>query len=157
MANLKQRLHRKNASGSYDVIYLETSAAIVKRADGITSVEDSLIAIESALSSVSGSKRFYGTIGTTWSEDANTGVKIQEVSIPGILETMDLGNLDVIMTHERTSDGYALFVEENNQFLNLITNGDAETYGTDETNGGVRFYIYGDAPTVSIPFGLVVS
>lgn len=46
MANLKQRLHRKNASGSYDVIYLETSAAIVKRADGVTSVEDSLSAIE---------------------------------------------------------------------------------------------------------------
>jgi hypothetical protein len=46
MANLKQRLHRKNASGSYDVIYLETNATIVKRADGVTSVEDSLSAIE---------------------------------------------------------------------------------------------------------------
>ena len=105
----------------------------------------------------SGAKKFYGTIGTTWTEDADTGVKIQEVSIPGVLETMDLGNLDVIMTHERTSEGYTAFVEENNQFLNLITNGDAETYGTNETNGGVRFYIYGDAPTVEIPFGLVVS
>ena len=104
-----------------------------------------------------GSKKFYGTIGTNWTEDTDTGVKIQEVSIPGILETMDLGNLDVIMTHERTSEGYAAFVEENNQFLNLITNGDAETYGTNETNGGVRFYVYGDVPTVSIPFGLVVS
>lgn len=104
-----------------------------------------------------GSKKFYGTIGTTWNEDADTGAKIQEVSIPGVLETMDLGALDVIMTHERTSEGYAAFVEENNQFLTYITNGDAETYGTDETNGGVRFYIYGDAPTVEIPFGLVVS
>lgn len=46
MATLKQRLHRKNAAGSYDVIYLETSATIVKRADGVTSVEDSLSAIE---------------------------------------------------------------------------------------------------------------
>ena len=46
MATLKQRLHRKNAAGSYDVIYLETSATIVKRADGVTSVEDSVSAIE---------------------------------------------------------------------------------------------------------------
>lgn len=46
MANLKQRLHRKNASGSYDVIYLETTADLVKRADGVKSVESSLTEIE---------------------------------------------------------------------------------------------------------------
>lgn len=104
-----------------------------------------------------GAKKFYGTIGTEWIDDADTGVKIQEVPIPGILETMELGQMDVIMTHERTSVGYSAFVEENNQYLTLITNGDAETYGTNETNGGVRFYIYGDIPTVEIPFGLVVN
>lgn len=36
MANLKQRLHRKNSSGSYDVIYLETLASLVKMDDGTT-------------------------------------------------------------------------------------------------------------------------
>lgn len=46
MANLKQRLHRKNAAGSYDVIYLETGADLVKRADGVKSVESSLTEIE---------------------------------------------------------------------------------------------------------------
>lgn len=157
MATLKQRLHRLNSSGTYDVVHLETSADLVLRSDGTTTVESSISSLESAIENVGGSKKFYGTIGTTWTEDADTGAKIQEVSIPGILETMDLGALDVIMTHERTSEGYAAFVEENNQFLTYITNGDAETYGTDETNGGVRFYIYGDAPTVEIPFGLVVS
>ena len=46
MATLKQRLHRKNSSGSYDVIYLETTADLVKRADGSKSVEASLSEIE---------------------------------------------------------------------------------------------------------------
>ena len=33
MAILKQRLHRKNNSGSYDTIYLETIATVVKMSD----------------------------------------------------------------------------------------------------------------------------
>ena len=41
MAILKQRMHRKNASGTYDVIHLETEAGIVLRSDG-TTVEDAL-------------------------------------------------------------------------------------------------------------------
>lgn len=36
MATLKQRLHRKNSSGSYDIIYLETSASMVLMANGTT-------------------------------------------------------------------------------------------------------------------------
>lgn len=47
MATLKQRLHRKNADGGYDVVHLETSASVVMRADGSTSVEQSLTEIES--------------------------------------------------------------------------------------------------------------
>lgn len=41
MAILKQRMHRKNASGTYDVIHLETEAGIVLCSDG-TTVEDAL-------------------------------------------------------------------------------------------------------------------
>ena len=41
MAILKERMHRKNASGTYDVIHLETEAGIVLRSDG-TTVEDAL-------------------------------------------------------------------------------------------------------------------
>lgn len=41
MAILKQRMHRKNASGTYDVIHLETEAGVVLRSDG-TTVEDAL-------------------------------------------------------------------------------------------------------------------
>ena len=33
MAILKQRLHRKNSSGSYDTIYLETIATVIKMSD----------------------------------------------------------------------------------------------------------------------------
>lgn len=97
------------------------------------------------------SQVFYGTIGTAWEEDAETGVKSQLVQIEGVLAAHTSGVLDVIMTHERTADGYAAFVEEQNQFLEFITNGDSET-----VDGGVMFYIYGDANTVEINFSLVV-
>lgn len=38
MAILKQRLHKKNNSGGYDVVHLETSASLVLMSDG-TDVE----------------------------------------------------------------------------------------------------------------------
>ena len=41
MATLKQRLHRKNASGTFDTVHLETSSDLVVRASGGT-IEDSL-------------------------------------------------------------------------------------------------------------------
>lgn len=40
MATLKQRLHRKNASGSYDTIHLETSSSLVLRPSGRTVEQD---------------------------------------------------------------------------------------------------------------------
>ena len=36
MATLKQRLHKKNSSGTYDTVYLETSASMVLMEDGTT-------------------------------------------------------------------------------------------------------------------------
>lgn len=36
MATLKQRLHKKNSSGSYDTVHLETSAGLVLMSDGTT-------------------------------------------------------------------------------------------------------------------------
>lgn len=36
MATLRQRLHRKNSSGIYDIIHLETSSDVVLRSDGTT-------------------------------------------------------------------------------------------------------------------------
>lgn len=107
--------------------------------------------IENAGGSGEGTQKFYGTIGTNWTEDSNTGAKYQLVAIEGVTADMELGRLDTINTHDRTSEGYAAYVEEQNQFLTYITNGDAET-----VDGGVMFYIYGEANTVAIPFGLVV-
>lgn len=34
MATLRQRLHRKNASGSYDLVHFETEASLVIMPDG---------------------------------------------------------------------------------------------------------------------------
>lgn len=40
MATLKQRLNRKNSSGTYDTVYLETSSEVVKRPSGTTVESD---------------------------------------------------------------------------------------------------------------------
>lgn len=87
----------------------------------------------------------------TWSEDEETGVKYQTVIITDITSEMT-AKVDTVNTHERTTEGYALYVEEQNQFLEFITNGDAET-----VDGGIKFYIYGEAPTLEIPIVVEVS
>lgn len=50
MAVLKQRLHRKNASGSYDTIWLETSSDLVKMSDGSTTLTSKISSMDSSIS-----------------------------------------------------------------------------------------------------------
>ena len=103
------------------------------------------------LPEISSVKTFTTTIGTTWAENEDTGVKSQNVSIPGVL-AKHTAKVDHAYTGDGTSDGYAAFVEAENQYLTYITNGYAETY-----DGGITFYIFGDAPTVSIPIVVEVA
>jgi len=49
MATLKQRLHRKNSAGSYDVVHLETSASCVLLSSG-DSVESKISSMETTIS-----------------------------------------------------------------------------------------------------------
>lgn len=104
-----------------------------------------------ALGQRKGSTTYTATIGTTWTEDSNTGVKTQSVAIPGVLAS-HTATVDHAYTGSGTSDDYAAFVEAENQYLNCITNGYAETY-----NGGIKFTIFGDANTVAIPIVAEVS
>ena len=106
---------------------------------------------ESQLPKISSAKTFTATIGTTWAENADTGVKSQSVPIAGVL-AKHTAKVDHAYTGDGTSDGYAAFVEAENQYLTYITNGYAETY-----DGGITFYIFGDAPTVSIPIVVEVA
>lgn len=88
---------------------------------------------------------YTATIGTAWTEDSETGVKSQTVAISGI--TADhTAKVDCVFAGNKDSDGYAAFVEQQNQYLEFITNGYAET-----VEGGITFYIFGDPNTVSIP------
>ena len=103
------------------------------------------------LPEISSVKTFTATIGTTWTENEDTGVKSQNVSIPGVL-AKHTAKVDHAYTGGGTSDGYAAFVEAENQYLTYITNGYAETY-----DGGITFYIFGEANTVSIPIVAEVS
>lgn len=91
------------------------------------------------------------TIGTSWVENEDTGVKSQNVAINGITAE-HTAKVDHAYTGNKTSDSYATFVEEENQYLTYITNGYAETY-----DGGITFYIFGDANTVSIPIVVEVT
>lgn len=105
----------------------------------------------SQLPEISSVKTYTATIGTTWVEDENTGVKTQSVAIAGV-KAANTATVDHVYTGAGTSDDYAAFVEAENQYLNCITNGYAETY-----NGGIKFTIFGDANTVSIPIVVEVS
>ena len=103
------------------------------------------------LPEISSVKTYTATIGTTWTEDSNTGVKTQSVAIAGVT-AQHTAIVDHAYTGAGTSDDYAAFVEAENQYLNCITNGYAETY-----NGGIKFTIFGDANTVAIPIVAEVS
>lgn len=98
-----------------------------------------------------GGTTYTATIGTTWTEDSNTGVKTQTVAIPGVT-AQNTATTDHAYTGSGTSDDYAAFVEAENQFLTYITNGIAETVA-----GGIKFVIFGDANTVPIPIVVEVS
>ncbi len=105
----------------------------------------------SQLPEISSVKTYTATIGTAWVEDENTGVKTQSVAIAGVT-AQSTAMVDHVYTGAGTSDDYAAFVEAENQYLNCITNGYAETY-----NGGIKFTIFGDANTVAIPIVAEVS
>lgn len=105
----------------------------------------------SQLPEISSVKTYTATIGTTWTENEDTGVKTQTVAIPGVLAS-HTAKVDHAYTGTTTSPDYEGFVEAENQYLNCITNGYAETY-----NGGIKFTIFGDANTVSIPIVVEVS
>lgn len=120
-------------------------------ADGVASLGADGKVPASQLPEISSVKTYTATIGTTWVEDENTGVKTQSVAIAGIKAT-NTAKVDHVYTGAGTSDDYAAFVEAENQYLNCITNGYAETY-----NGGIKFTIFGDANTVAIPIVAEVS
>lgn len=106
---------------------------------------------EGQLPEISAVKTYTATIGTTWTEDEDTGVKTQNVAISGVLAS-HTATIDHVYTGSGTSEDYAAFVEAENQYLTYITNGYAETY-----TGGVKITIFGDAPTVEIPIIVEVA
>lgn len=122
------------------------SALFAKKADLVKGKVPS-----SQLPEISSVKTYTATIGTTWTEDENTGVKTQTVTISGVTASQT-AKVDHAYTGSGTSEDYATFVEAENQYLTYITNGYAETVA-----GGIKFTIFGDANTVSIPIIVEVA
>lgn len=120
-------------------------------AGGVASLDTDGKVPSSQLPEISSVKTYIATIGTTWVEDSNTGVKTQTVTISGV-KASQTAKVDHAYTGTGTSDDYAAFVEAENQYLTYITNGYAETVA-----GGIKFTIFGDANTVSIPIVVEVS
>ena len=156
MSEYNIQMNKYNALNvEYDQLYPATK---IENVDGLNTALQNKAdlgadgkVLESQLPEISAVKTFTATIGTTWTENEDTGVKSQNVSIPGVL-AKHTAKVDHAYTGDGTSDGYAAFVEAENQYLNYITNGYAETY-----DGGITFYIFGDAPTASIPIVVEVS
>lgn len=120
-------------------------------AGGVASLDTTGKVPSSQLPEISSVKTYTATIGTTWTEDSTTGVKTQNVAIPGVLAS-HTAKVDHAYTGGGTSLSYAAFVEAENQYLSYITNGFAETY-----DGGIKFTIFGDTNTVSIPIVVEVA
>lgn len=145
----------QHKTGGSDPITPDAIGAIASTekgtADGVASLGADGKVPASQLPEISSVKTYTATIGTTWVEDENTGVKTQTVAIAGV-KAANTATVDHVYTGAGTSDDYAAFVEAENQYLNCITNGYAETY-----NGGIKFTIFGDANTVAIPIVAEVS
>ena len=132
-------LNKGTAAGLATQTSLNSVSSVANNAK--TAADEAKAAAQNA-----GSTIYTATIGTSWTENEDTGVKIQTVAISGITanHTAKLDHSSASING--TSDGYAQFVEEENQYLTCITNGYAETVA-----GGIKFYIFGDAPTIAIP------
>lgn len=107
--------------------------------------------ITALFSTIPAPKTYVAAIGTTWVADENTGVKTQNVAIAGVT-AKNTAIVDHAYTGTGTVEDYAAFVAAENQYLDCITNGHAETY-----NGGIKFIIFGEANTVEIPIVAEVS
>lgn len=130
----------------YDVnVFNENFDIIDEQLKKCASLDETGKVLPEQLPEISSMKKYIATIGTEWTEDAATGAKYQTVLIDGVTEDHD-AKVDTVNTHTRNTEGYTLYVEEQNQYLEFITNGDAET-----VNGGIKFYIYKDPNTVDIP------
>lgn len=102
--------------------------------------------IRQLIANKKGAQVYEVTIGTSWAENEDTGVKTQTVSVSGVTASNTAKVDHSSASVDGTSDGYAKFVEEENQYLTYITNGYAETVA-----GGIKFTIFGDPNTVTIP------
>ena len=96
MATLKERLHRKNSGGTYDIVYLQTDAASVLMADGTTAE----VAIAGKQATITGGATTITSSNLTASRalisDANGKVAVSAVT------STELGYLDGVTSAIQT-------------------------------------------------------
>ena len=151
-----------NADGTISTSALDipSVATALKQSGGVGGGDSSEISYDNAnttleadtvqeaiteLSERKGAAVYTATIGTNWTENADTGVKTQDVAIAGILASHN-AKVDTLFNGADSLEDYGVYVAAQNQYLDFITNGHGKTY-----DGFIRFTIYGDANTVNIP------
>ncbi len=75
MATLKQRLHRKNVSGTYDVVHMETSADMVLMTDGKTKLSSKISAMDTTIAGKAASSHTHPA-QTTITGNAGSATKL---------------------------------------------------------------------------------
>lgn len=135
MAVLKQRLHRKNDSGTYDIVYLENIATNVKLSESdTTTVASKLSNIDSSISSKADAPQYveFNLNSSNWTEsidDSGNTVWKQSVTIEGST-TKTISNLiiDSVVYAACQTDGCGIMYFENNGgIINVVVTGACPT------------------------------
>lgn len=138
MAILKQRLYKKNASGEYDTVYLETKASMVLMEDGTT--------VEDKFKTVGGMNAATYTLSSnSWSLGSDGRYK-QTINVTGV--TADVSQVIVV---DPALTGTDLDADAE------VCNAWEEPSGHNVTQeaGKLTFYAY-TAPTINIPINIGV-
>lgn len=133
MAILNQRLHKKNASGEYDTVYLETKASMVLMEDGTT--------VEHKLQNVGGMNAATYTLSSSGWSLGSDGRYAQTLSIDGV--TADASQVIVVDVALSGSD-----LDADAEVCNAWE--EPSGHNVMQAAGKLTFYAY-TAPSINIP------
>lgn len=134
MATLKQRLHKKNSSGSYDVVHLETSAGLVLMSDGTT--------VEAAVNGKAASSHTHS--GYASSSHTHTASQIIGLSTGASVTTGSLGSGTSTITLSSSAKVLILYVSDgfsNPVYVFVKYNSTWQTYDFSRANIDITFSV----------------
>ena len=146
MAILKQRLHRKNSSGTYDIVYLETVATVIKMSESDnTKLSDKISSMDTAIAGKQ-PKGSYAAASHTHDDryytesEVNTKLNAKQDSSSAI-NTGNIGSQSVNYSNSSNysnSAGSATYASASNNYGQVLRNqGLSSSAGTPSANGEI--------------------